>query len=244
MNKDLEIDIDIDKLDKLPEVMTPILYEYFESYDITEEEMLKYISQTINQWQSKFINTPTLTQVIQKIKDANPPQQITIKLSIDLLTFEGMLKFDEEIVTNLPSFRPYIKGKHHEFALDTYVYNTSKNKFESLEIIDQEELTDEGIPTEIINAFYQFHQRLLEATSKKLRLHTSQPSERIDQWNRQGFIPKNSYLTDSFQRAEYYFNPSENDIIVTYRVPENQLLMTSDAFGAKEYVTLQDIKIE
>lgn len=38
--------------------------------------------------------------------------------------------------------------------------------------------------------------------------------------------------------------PEEHDVIVFYRVPENQLLMTSNVFEAKEYITLNDVKIE
>lgn len=245
MSKYLEVNIDIDNLDSFLEVATPILYEYFQDYDLSESEISEYVKNTIDQWQSKFIDTPELSNIIQKIKDANPPPNITIKLSIDFLNFEGLFKFDDEITNSLPSFRPYMKSKYvGEISVDTYVYNKETNKFESLEITDYETLIDEGISTEEINNFYSFHQRLMETTSKKIKLYTAQPEERINQWNTQGFIPKNSYLTNSIQRAEYYFNPEENDIIVFYRVQENQLLMTSNAFGAKEYVTISDIKIE
>jgi len=107
-----------------------------------------------------------------------------------------------------------------------------------------ESLVDEGFSQEFISNFYDFNNRLLRKTSKKLRLHTAQPEERISQWNKQGYIPKNSYFTDKMERAEYYFNPEEHDIIVSYKIPENELMMTSDFGGAKEYVTIKDVKIE
>ena len=240
----MDIAIDIDKLDEAPTSMYNSIREWWDYSYLSDLDPDENIPAIIEQWESKYINTPIVKEAIQKIKDANPPEEITIKLSIELLTHDNYIKLEDDI-NEIPSFRPYIKPPHrNEFSLDTYVYDPTKKKFESLEIIDQETLIDEGFSQETINNFYSFHQRLMETSSKKLRLHTSQPAERIDQWNKQGFIPKNSYLTDSYQRAEYYFNPAENDIIVTYRIPENQLLMTSDAFGAKEYVTLNDVKIE
>ena len=240
----MDIAIDIYKLDEVPPMIYKAIKEWWDYSYISDLDPDEHIPAIIEQWESKYINTPIVKEAIQKIKDANPPEEITIKLSIDLLDHDNFIKLEDDI-SDIPFFRPYIKPPHrNELSLDTYAYDPTKKKFESLEIIDQETLIDEGFSQEIINNFYSFHQRLMETSSKKLRLHTSQPAERIDQWNKQGFIPKNSYLTDNYQRAEYYFNPAENDIIVTYRIPENQLLMTSDAFGAKEYITLNDIKIE
>lgn len=244
LEPNMDIAIDIDKLEDTSSMMYNTIREWWESSYLSDLDPDENIPAITEQWESKYVNTPMVKEAIQKIKDANPPEEITIKLSIDLLTHDNFIKLEDDI-NDIPFFRPYIKPQHrNEFPLDTYAYDPTKKKFESLEIVDQETLIDEGFSPETINNFYSFHQRLMETSSKKLRLHTSQPSERIDEWNKQGFIPQNTYFTDNYQRAEYYFNPAENDVIVTYRISENQLLMTSDAFGAKEYVTLNYVKIE
>ena len=241
----LTVNIPIDYLEDAPSLLSTTLHAWWEySYlsDLNPDENIPFI---LEQWQTKHINTNTMKEAIQKIRDANPPDNITIKLVIELLTSDNFLKLEDEI-NEVPMFRPYITTPKSdiEFSLDTYLYSPLSKKFESLEIIDQETLTDEGLQQEVINNFYSFHQRLLEASSKKLKLWTSQPEERIDKWNKQGFIDKNSYFTDDVRRAEYYFNPEENDVIVFYRIPENQLIITTAAFGTKEYVTLNDVKIE
>ncbi len=240
----LTVNIPIDYLEDAPSLLSIKLNNWWNtSYlsDLNPDENIPFV---IQQWLDKYINTPIVTEAIQKIKDAIPPNEITVKLVVDLLTDSNFLKLDDEI-NEIPMFRPYITTLSDiEFSLDSYIYNPNTHKFESLEIIDQQTLTEEGLSPEIINNFYSFHQRLLQASSKRLKLYTAQPEERINKWNRQGFIDKNSYFTDSLQRAEYYFNPEENDIIVFYRIPENQLIMTSDAFDAKEYVTLNNVVIE
>lgn len=240
----MDIHIDINHLDEAPDILYDTLQEWWDTSYLGDLDSSEHIPIIIEQWLYKYIKSDATEEAIQKIRNANPPEFITIKLDIDLLSEDKYIKLEEEI-TDVPAFRPYITPpRGNEFSLDTYVYDPLKKKFISLEIIEQETLIDEGITPEIINEFYSFHQRLMEASSKKIRLYTAQPEERIDEWNRQGFIPKNSYLTTSLQRAEYYFNPGENDVIVDYRVPENQLIMTSDAFGAKEYVTLNNVIIE
>ncbi len=241
----LTVNIHIDYLEDAPSLLSTSLHNWWNTSYLSDLDPNENIPFIIDQWLTKYINTDITKEAIQKIRDANPSDEITVKLVIDLLTDGNFLKLDNEI-DNVPMFRPYITTplSDIEFSLDTYIYNPTTHRFESLEIIDQETLTDEQVPTETINNFYSFHQRLLQASSKKLKLWTAQPEERIDKWNRQGFIDKNSYFTDSYQRTEYYFNPEEHDIIVFYRIPENQLIMTSDAFGAKEYVTLTDVKIE
>lgn len=239
-----DINIDINYLEDAPSILSVALHNWWNYSYLADLDPNENIPLVVVQWLNKYINTETTNEAIQKIRDANPPEEITIKLVVELLTNDQFLKLEDEI-DNVPIFRPYITTPHgSEFSLDTYIYDSNTKKFESLEIIEQETLIDEGVPTETINNFYSFHQRLFQATSKKLRLYTSQPEERINKWNKQGYIDKNSYFTDSYQRTEYYFNPEENDTIVYYRIPENQLLMTSDAFGAKEYVTLSDVKIE
>lgn len=241
----LTVNIPIDYLEDAPSILSTTLHNWWEtSYlsDLNPDENIPFV---IDQWQQKLLNTEILKESIQKIKDSLIPTTINIKLVIELLTNDNFLKLEDEI-DNVPMFRPFITTPKSdiEFSLDTYIYNPTTHKFESLEVIDQETLIDEELPPETINQFYSFHQRLLEKSSKKLKLYTAQPEERINEWNKNGFIPKNSYLTDSLQRAEYYFNPEENDIIVYYKVPENQLIMTSDAFNVKEYVTLNDVMIE
>ena len=240
----LKVSVNIHSLDEVSSLMYNTLKEWWEtSYlsDLNSDEMIPAV---VEQWTSKHINTDSMKEAIQKIDNVGVPEGVEVRLVIELLTSDGFIKLEDEI-DNVPLFRPYIKMPHEsEFSLDTYIYDPVKKKFESLEIIDQETLVDEGVDAELINSFYSFHQRLMEASCRKIKLWTAQPEERISQWNKQGFIPKNSYLTDDVRRAEYYFDPSEHDVIVFYRVPKNQLLMTSDAFGAKEYVTLNDVKIE
>lgn len=241
----LTVNIPIDYLEDAPALISTTLNNWWEtSYlsDLNPDENIPFV---IESWQQRLLNTNTLKEAVQKIKDSLFPDAITVKLVIELLTDDNFLKLEDEI-NEVPMFRPFITTPMSdiEFSLDTYVYNPNTKQFESLEVIDQETLIEEGINQEIINQFYSFHQRLLEASTKLIKLYTAQPEERINQWNKQGFIPKNSYLTTSIQRAEYYFNPEENDIIVFYRVPENQLLMTSDAFGVKEYVTLNNVIIK
>lgn len=239
-----DINIDINYLEDAPSILSVALHNWWNYSYLSDLDPNENIPLVVVQWLNKYINTEITKEAIQKIKDANPPPDIIIKLVVELLDNNQFLKLEDEI-NDVPIFRPYVTTPHGtEFSLNTYIYNPNTKKFESLEIIEQETLINERVPTETINNFYSFHQRLLQVTSKKLRLYTSQPEERINKWNKQGFIDKNSYFTDSYQRAEYYFNPAENDTIVYYRIPENLLIMTSDAFIAKEYVTLNDVKIE
>ena len=240
----LYIDIDIYKLDESTKLIYDVLKEWWSSSYITDLNPEEHIPAVIEQWTDKYINTDTTKDAIEKIKEASPPEEIKIKLVIDLLTREGFLKLEDEIPSS-PIFRPFVFSKHGtEFSLDTYFYNEESRKFESLEPMDMESLVDEGFSQEFISKFYDFNNRLLRTTSKKLRLHTAQPEKRIEEWNKQGYIPKNSYFTDNMQRAEYYFNPEEHDIIVSYKIPENELIMTSDFGGAKEYVTIKDVYIK
>lgn len=234
-----EINVYIDRLDYSNKLMYDALKEWWLSSYLYEN-----IPAVIGQWTEKYINTDVTKDAIEKIKEASPPEEIKIKLVIDLLTREGFLKLEDEIPSS-PMFRPFVTSKHDiEFSLDTYFYDEDARKFESLEPMDMETLIDEGFSQEFILKFYDFNNRLLRTTSKKLKLYTSQPEERIKKWNEQGFIPNNSYFTDSMHRAEYYFNPEEHDIIVSYRIPENELIMTSDFGGAKEYVTIKDVHIQ
>lgn len=239
-----DIEIPIDYLEDTPSILSVALHNWWNYSYLSDLDPNENIPLIVVQWLNKYINTEITNEAIQKIRDANPPPEIIIKLIVELLDNNQFLKLEDEI-SNIPVFRPYIINPYgHSISLDTYVYNPNSKKFESLEIIDNETLIDEGIPIETINSFYSFHQRLMETSTKKLKLYTAQPEERINRWNKQGFIDKNSYFTDNYHRAEYYFNPEEHDTIVYYRIPENQLLLTSDVFGAKEYVTLNNINIE
>jgi len=241
----LTVNIPINYLEDAPSLLSTTLHRWWDDSYLSDLDPNENIPFVIEQWMTKYVNTDITKEAIQKIRDSNPPDEITVKLVIDLLTDGNFLKLDDEI-DNVPMFRPYITTplSDIEFSLDTYIYNPTTHKFESLEIIDQETLIEEGVSSFTVNNFYSFHQRLLQASSKELKLWTAQPEERIDKWNKQGFIDKNSYFTDSYQRTEYYFNPEEHDIIVFYRIPENQLILTSDTFNAKEYVTLNNVVIE
>jgi len=240
----LDMVVDIDNLDYSLKLMYDALKEWWSSSYLADLDPDDNIPAVIEQWSEKYVNTDITKDAIEKIKEASPPEEIKIKLVIDLLSREGFLKLEDEIPTS-PLFRPFVSSKHGtEFSLDTYFYNEESRKFESLEPMDMESLVDEGFSQEFISKFYDFNNRLLRTTSKKLRLHTAQPEKRIEEWNKQGYIPKNSYFTDNMQRAEYYFNPEEHDIIVSYKIPENELIMTSDFGGAKEYVTIKDVYIK
>jgi hypothetical protein len=240
----ISLNVDIDRLDESNKLMYDALKEWWSSSYISDLDPDENIPAVIEQWSERYINTDITKDAIEKIKEAFPPEEIKIKLTINLLTREGFLKLEDEIPSS-PMFRPFARSKYGtEFSLDTYFYDEDARKFESLEPMDMETLVDEGFSQEFISKFYDFNNRLLRTTSKKLRLYTSQPEARIEQWNKQGYIPTNSYFTDKMHRAEYYYNPEEHDIIVTYKIPENELIMTSDFGGAKEYVTIKDVKIE
>jgi len=240
----ISIDIDIDKLYESNKLIYDALKQWWPSSYISDLDPDEHIPAVIEQWTDKYINTDTTKDAIEKIKDASPPEEIKIKLIIDLLTRDGFLKLEDEISSS-PLFRPFALSKYNiEFSLDTYFYDEDARKFESLEPMDMESLIDEGFSQEFISNFYDFNNRLLRTTSKKIKLYTAQPERRIIEWNKQGYIPNNSYFTDNIHRAEYYYNPEEHDIIVSYKIPENELIMTSDFGGAKEYVTIKDVKIE
>ena len=242
-NEIKEINVDIDRLDDSNRSMYNALEEWWSSSYLSDLDPDENIPAITEQWSEKYINTDVTKDAIEKIKEASPPEEIKIKLVIDLLTREGFLKLEDEIPSS-PMFRPFVTSKHDiEFSLDTYFYDEDERKFESLEPMDMETLIDEGFSQEFILKFYDFNNRLLRTTSKKLKLYTSQPEDRIREWNKQGFIPNNSYFTDNIHRAEYYYNPEEHDIIVSYRIPENELIMTSDFGGAKEFVTIKDVYI-
>jgi hypothetical protein len=144
-----------------------------------------------------------------------------------------------------PLFRAYLPTKD---LWDTYVY--SQSKFESLEIIEpayieeikqsmtEKEKTDLD---ELILQSYSFHNRLLGITTKKILLYTAQQPKVVENWNKTRLIPKGIYFTDKMSRAAYYFE--EGDIIVDYRLPENDVVVTSEFAGAKEYVTIIDVRI-
>jgi hypothetical protein len=94
---------------------------------------------------------------------------------------------------------------------------------------------------EIILQAYAFHNILLGVTARKIRLYTAQHPDKIKRWNNKGVVPKGIYFTDSIARTEYYWQ--EGDIIVDYKLPENDIVATSEFGDAKEYVTICDIPI-
>lgn len=239
----IEVKVDIDKLEEAPDLIEKSLRNWWNSSYLSDLNPNDNIPYVVEQWISKYVNSKDTQEAIEKIRKSGLPNSITMYLIVNLLTHDGFLRLEDEIST-IPYFRPYIQGKYSYFSLDTYVYNPTTHKFESLESMTSDTLEDEEIPPELIRDFYSFHNRLLELTSKKLKLYTAQPEKRIEEWNKQGYIPKGSYLTDRIERAEYYYNPEENDVMVYYKVPENEVLMTSEFGGAKEYVTIVDVKIK
>jgi hypothetical protein len=82
---------------------------------------------------------------------------------------------------------------------------------------------------------------LLGMTARKIRLYTTQPPDKIKKWNNKGIIPRGIYFTDNMARTEHYWQ--DGDIIVDYKLPENDIVVTSEFGGAKEYVTINDIPI-
>lgn len=224
--------------DKIKEVW---LETYLADLDVED-----YIDIITDLWLQRYILSETTKDAIKKIKQSNPPPELKIYLVFNLFDNDDNLKIDYSEIDTTPLFRAYLPTKD---LWDTYIY--SENKFKSLEIIEpayideikqtmtEQEKTDFD---NIILKAYGFHQRLLGVTPKKIRLYTSQPSDKIKDWNTTGYIPIGTYFTDKMSRAEYYFETG--DIIVDYRIPEDKIIQTSEFGGAKEFVTIDNIVIK
>ena len=204
-----------------------------------------YIDIVVDLWTTHYINSDKTKDAINKIKSANPPQKLKIYIVFNLFDDEDNLIIDYSEMSTEPLFRAYLPTSD---LWDTYVY--SNGKFKSLEIIEPAYVSEmkQGMTLqekmdldEVILQSYGFHNRLLGITSKRIRLYTAQPPDKIHKWNNKGLIPKGTYFTDSMARTEYYW--TEGDIIVDYRLPENDIVVTSEFARVKEYVTINDVKI-
>ena len=215
---------------------------YFSDLDVKD-----YIDTVTDIWTRYYINSDTTKEAISKIKNANPPKDMKICLEFNLFNDDDDLLIDYSEIRTEPLFKASLPTKD---LWDTYSYNSKTQKFESLEIIEPSYVNEIKSSMsekekmnldELILQSYGFHNRLLGILSKKILLYTAQHPDIISDWNKKGIIPKGIYFTDKMSRSEYYWE--EGDIIVDYHLPENDLVMTSDFGGAKEYVTISDIKI-
>jgi len=235
-------DLNTDATKLIKEILTKVWPEtYLADLDIDD-----YIEYVIELWQTHYINSKKTKDAINKIQTANPPSDLKTYLVFNLFDDEDNLIIDYSEMSTTPLFRSFIFPTNDLW--DTYIY--TENKFKSLEIIEPAYIEEmkQGMTIqqklhldETIFQSYGFHNRLLGTTPRRIRLYTSQPPDRIKQWNHRGIIPKGSYFTDNMARTAYYWQ--ENDIIVDYRLPENDIVVTSEFGGAKEYVTINDIKI-
>ena len=103
-----EINVDIDRLDDSNKLIYDALKEWWLSSYISDLDPDENIPAIIEQWIDKYVNTDVTKDAIEKIKEASPPEEIKIKLVIDLLTREGFLKLEDEI----PSEDERQKVKH------------------------------------------------------------------------------------------------------------------------------------
>lgn len=257
MKKYAKIELDIYK-DNISEDAQKLITEklitiwpetYFADLNIEE-----YVPLVADLWDN-YLNNIITIDAINKIKEANPPRStpiykgLKIYLEFDLFDDDDMLKLlPSEINQETRLFRVYIETTGDLW--DTYVYNSVTKKFESLEIIEPAYVQEiklslkeqEKIDIDkLLTASYAFHNRLLNVEPKKILLYTSQPPDITNEWNTRGIIPKGTYFTDKMQRAEYFWE--EGDVIVDYRIPADRIVITSDYGGAKEYVTIDDIRL-
>lgn len=218
---------------------------YFADLDVEE-----YIPIVTELWIKNYIDSPITKEALDKTEKANPPQKLKIYLVFNLLDDDDNLIITESESSKSPLFRAYLPT---DDLWDTYIYDIKTKKFESLEIIEpsyieeiKQSLSEKEKMDldELLLQSYGFHNRLLGILPRKIRLFTAQPEERINEWNTKKIIPKGVYLTNKLQRAEYYFNPEEHDVIVYYNIPEDKVVLTSDFGGAKEYVSIENIKIK
>lgn len=244
-----EIKLDIDSSDLTKDALiliSDMLQKEWPNTYLSDLDVNDYIEIVTDLWTRHYINSDKTKEAINKIKSANPPSSIKTYLVFNLFDDEDNLIIDYSEMSTEPFFRSYLSTGD---LWDTYAYVNSK--FKSLEIIEPAYIEEikQGMSMQqkmslddtILQA-YGFHNRLLGATPRRIRLYTSQPPDKIDRWNRKGMIPKGSYFTDSMARTEYYWQ--EGDIIVDYRLPEDKIVATSEFGDAKEYVTIEDIPIK
>lgn len=245
-----EIKLDINSSDLIKDVATlisDILNKVWQETYLADLDVDDYIELAIEIWIKYYVDSGKTKEAIDKIKKASPPEGLKTYLVFNLFDDEDNLIIDYSEISSAPLFRIYLPTKD---LWDTYMYNAHNGKFESLEIIEPAYIKEikEGMSLpekmnldEIILKAYGFHNILLGITARKIRLYTAQPPDKIKKWNSKGIIPKGVYFTDSMARTEHYWN--DGDIIVDYKLPENNIVVTSELGGAKEYVTIDDVPI-
>lgn len=245
---EIELDINQDMIKDAQSIIKTTLEKVWPDTYFADLDPEDYIEIVTDLWTRHYIDSDITKEAISKIKASNPPSNLKIYLVFNLFDDDDNLIIDYSEMRQTPLFRAYLPTKD---LWDTYVYDIQTKKFQSLEVIEPAYIEEikQGMSEkermdldETILQSYGFHNRLLEITPKKILLYTAQHPDVISQWNKSGIIPKGMYFTDKMQRAEYYW--TEGDIIVDYRLPENQLTMTSEFGGAKEYVTIEDIHIK
>jgi hypothetical protein len=245
---EIKLDIQSDMAKEAQSLIRTILEKVWSDTYFADLDPEDYIDIVADLWARYYIDSNITKEAISKIKSANPPSSIKIYLVFNLFDDEDSLLIDYSEIRKEPLFRAYLTTQD---LWDTYSYDIQTKKFQSLEIIEPayiEELK-QGMSEkekmdidETILQAYEFHNKLLEITTKKILLYTTQPPNVIEDWNKKGIIPKGIYLSDKMSRAEYYWE--KGDIIVDYRLSEDKLSMTSEFGGAKEYVTIEDIYIK
>lgn len=245
---EIKLDIQSDMVKDAQSLISTTLEEVWPDTYFAELDPQDYIDIVVDLWTRYYIDSISTKEAISKIKSANPPSSLKIYLVFNLFDDEDSLLIDYSEIRKEPLFRAYLTTRD---LWDTYSYNHTYQKFESLEIIEPAYIAEikQGMSEkekmdldETILQAYGFHNKLLEITTKKILLYTAQPPDKIDQWNKKGIIPKGTYFTDKMSRAEYFWE--EGDIIVDYHIPEDKIVQTSEFGGAKEYVTIEDIKIK
>ena len=245
---EIKLDIFSDFIIDTPKIIADILKNVWPETYFSDLDVNDYIDIITDIWMKYYINSNTTKEAISKIKNANPPKYLKIYLEFNLFDRDDDLIVDYSEIRTEPLFRASLPTRD---LWDTYLYNSTTQRFESLEIIEPSYIDEIKLPMsekekmnldELILQSYGFHNRLLGILTKKILLYTAQHPDIISDWNKKGIIPKGIYLTDKMSRSEYYWE--EGDIIVDYRLPADKLTMTSEFGGAKEYVIIEDIPIK
>lgn len=244
----------LDIIKEVPSLITDTLRKIWPDTYFSDLDVEEYIPIITELWIKNYIDSTITKEALDKIKQANPPQKLKIYLVFNLLDNDDNLIITESDLdkdsSKSPLFRAYLPT---DDLWDTYIYDIKTKKFESLEIIEpsyigeiKQSLSEKEKMDldELLLQSYGFHNKLLGILPRKIRLYTAQPEERINEWNTKRIIPKGMYFTDKLQRAEYYFNPEEHDVIVYYNIPEDKVVLISEFGGAKEYVSIENIKIK
>jgi hypothetical protein len=245
-----EIKLDINSEDLIKDATTLIsntLNKVWSETYLADLDIDDYIELSADIWIRYYVDSDKTKAAIEKIKKAGPPEGLKICLVFNLFDDEDNLIIDYAEMSIIPLFRTYLPTK---YLWDTYIYNTITHKFESLDIIEPAQiqemkedmsLQDKMNLDEIILQAYGFHNILLGITARKIRLYTAQPPDKIKRWNNKGIIPKGVYFTDSMARTEHYWE--DGYIVVDYKLPENDIVVTSELGDTKDYVTINDIPI-